>query len=147
MKLITSIICCAFLFSCSGKTSFPKTDENSSMASTKVEQTSANGPYLYIKEKNKCDFGMVDENKIDVIPIDIEIENSGNAPLVIHKADVSCGCVSVEYPKEPILPGKTVKLSIKVKTKDQKGHFNKAVFINSNAINDVELIRITGQIK
>lgn len=149
MKLIISImICILFLYSCSNvNSSSKKQNENSLSLNINMEQTDTNGPYLYIKGGNKCDFGTVNKKKTDVIPININIENTGNAPLVIYKADVSCGCLSVEYDNKPIQPGKTAILNIKINMKEQKGYFNKTVFLNSNATNDVKLIRITGQIK
>lgn len=81
------------------------------------------------------------------IPIEFEIENIGKDPLVILKADVSCGCLSVNYPKAPIRPGENAKLIVNVDTKAQEGRFNKIIFIKSNADNDVELIRILGEVK
>lgn len=78
--------------------------------------------------------------------IDFEIKNSGKLPLVIAKTDVSCGCLSVDCPKDPILPGKKTRLTVHIDTRAQEGRFNKTVFIKSNADNDVELIRIIGEI-
>lgn len=67
--------------------------------------------------------------------------------MVILKADVSCGCVSVDYPKEPIMPDKEKKLQVKISTINQYGFFNKTIILKSNAPEKYTLIRIKGNIK
>lgn len=42
----------------------------------------------------------------DVVKHDFKFTNTGNAPLVIKKVDVSCGCTFPSYPFIPIEPGK-----------------------------------------
>ena len=74
------------------------------------------------------------------------MENVGNLPLVILKSDVSCGCMSVDYPKLPFFSGEKAKLIVTIDTKNQIGVFNKPIFIKSNAVNDIVLIRILGEI-
>lgn len=103
------------------------------------------GAYLHLPN-NRFDFGKINSKKIPNIPIEVEFSNIGTAPLLILKADVSCGCLSVEYPKAPILPNQTGKLIIKVDLRAQHGTFNKTVFIKTNAQNDVALIRIFGSV-
>lgn len=83
---------------------------------------------------------------IPELPQEVEFSNIGTVPLVILKADVSCGCLSVEYPKAPILPNQTGKLIIKADLRAQSGTFNKSVFIKTNAVNDVELVRLLGTV-
>ena len=104
------------------------------------------GAYLSL-DKMRYDFGKINRGKTPHISIDFEVENLGKTPLLIIKADVSCGCLSVEYPKAPIRPGEKSKLTVNVDTKAQAGIFDKNVFIKSNADNDVEFIRITGEVK
>ncbi len=111
-----------------------------------VPWDSINGAYLHLDRK-RYDFGKISRKKMPDIPIEFEIENIGKDPLVILKADVSCGCLSVNYPKAPIRPGENAKLIVNVDTKAQEGRFNKIIFIKSNADNDVELIRILGEVK
>lgn len=65
--------------------------------------------------------------EIPELIIDFKMKNNGQDPLVILKADVSCGCVSVDYPKEPIMPDKE-KAPSKISTINQYGFFNKQLF-------------------
>lgn len=96
---------------------------------------------------NHFDFGEINSKKIPNITIDVKFTNIGQAPLLILKSDVSCGCLSVDYPKEPIMPNQTGKLIIHADLRAQHGTFNKTVFIKSNALNDVTLIRILGSVR
>lgn len=144
MSIIGAIL---ILFSCSESVSSNRqTDDGLSVVVKDVEKSPSNMAYLNLKEGNKYDFGKIDLNTTSIIPVNVEVENTGKKPLIIYKADVSCGCVSVEFPHKPIQAGKTAIVYIKINTKEQNGYFNKTVFIKSNASNDVELIRITGQI-
>lgn len=61
--------------------------------------------------------------------------------------DVACGCLSVDIPKEPILSGEKSIIKVHIDIRKVEGQFNKVVYIKSNAINDLELIRIKGFVK
>ena len=101
--------------------------------------------YLVISP-SKYDFGTISRKKYPVLDISFNVENKGKSPLVIQKVDVSCGCISVDYPQYPIPSQKKAKLLVRITTTKQLNTFNKVVFIKSNAKNDVELIRIKGRI-
>lgn len=57
--------------------------------------------------------------------------NTGSAPLVIQNAQKSCGCTVPTWPKEPILPGESAKITVKYDT-NRLGAFSKYVTITSN---------------
>jgi len=98
----------------------------------------------------KYDFGDFKTNKkdsINVFNIDYAFQNVGEAPLIIYKVDVSCGCLSVDFPKEPIIPKGNGVIKVKVNTQNNTGAFNKTLFVRSNATEDVILLRVVGQIK
>ena len=40
------------------------------------------------------------------------IKNIGDKPLAIEGVDTSCGCISVEYSKEPVRPGMDLKIFV-----------------------------------
>lgn len=42
----------------------------------------------------------------------VTLKNTGNAPLVIHGVDTSCGCTHVEYSQRPLRPGEETTLLI-----------------------------------
>jgi len=111
-----------------------------------IPMDSIAGSYLRL-DKNRHDFGKVRSRKTQKIEIEFEMENLGKIPLVILRVDVSCGCMSVDYPKTPVFPKKSAKLTITIDTKGQIGIFNRSVFIKSTADNDIVLIRILGEIE
>jgi uncharacterized protein (DUF58 family) len=75
-----------------------------------------------------------------------EFKNTGNAPLIISKAQGSCGCTVPTWPKEPIAPGATGSITVKYDTK-RPGPISKQVTITSNAVNEPnKVIRIKGEV-
>lgn len=71
------------------------------------------------------------------------LTNIGDTPLVVIDVATSCGCTTVEYSREPVLPGKGLKLSVKYKA-DQPGYFNKSIKVFCNTENSPLLLNITG---
>jgi len=75
-----------------------------------------------------------------------KFKNTGNAPLIISKAEGSCGCTVPSWPKEPIAPGASAEISVKYDTK-RPGPISKSVTITSNAINEpTKVIKIKGTV-
>jgi hypothetical protein len=78
---------------------------------------------------------------------EFEFTNNGNEPLIISNAKGSCGCTVPEWPKTPVMPGKTEIMKVRYDTK-RVGPINKSVTITSNAIdNPTMVLRIKGNIK
>jgi hypothetical protein len=71
--------------------------------------------------------------------------NTGKEPLIISNARASCGCTVPEWPKSPILPGKSDKIKVKYDTK-RLGAFSKTITIESNARNSPVILKIDGNI-
>lgn len=75
----------------------------------------------------------------------VDIKNTGDKPLIISNAKASCGCTVPTWPKEPIAPGKSAKMTVEYKTTTKAGAFNKTVTISSNAITEGrKIFRIKG---
>ncbi|NDW12556.1 DUF1573 domain-containing protein [Bacteroides sp. 214] len=100
-------------------------------------------PKLIIDEKT-YNFGEVSKKETSKIVGEYYFTNESSFPIVIFKVDVFCGCLSVEYPKHPIMKGEKGVIKVTIDTKNQEGRLNKSVFIKSNAENDVVVIRIEG---
>jgi hypothetical protein len=78
----------------------------------------------------------------------IQVKNTGDKPLIISKADASCGCTVPNYPKDPILPGKSANMTVEYTTTTKAGAFNKTVTINSNAKTEGrKIFRIKGVVE
>ncbi len=65
--------------------------------------------------------------------ISFKFMNTGSKPLYVINVRPGCGCTLADYPKEPILPGKTgiVKAGYNVH-KDGQGDFRKNIRVTTN---------------
>jgi hypothetical protein len=75
-----------------------------------------------------------------------EFENVGNEPLIITQAKAGCNCTVPQWPKEPILPGESGKITVSYTTKGRIGSINKTVTISSNAEPAQTYLRIKGTV-
>lgn len=71
------------------------------------------------------------------------ISNAGSVPLVINDVVTSCGCVTVDYAKEPVRAGEDVRLKVKYRA-DHPEHFDKTVTVYCNAPGSPFRLRLTG---
>lgn len=62
------------------------------------------------------------------------LTNTGDAPLIIRRVSVTCGCTTPTYPKTPIAPGDTAVIDVAYNTEGRPGNFNKNITVYSNAI-------------
>jgi hypothetical protein len=48
------------------------------------------------------------------VPVTTEFSftNTGSKPLIIENAEAGCGCTTPDYPKEPIMKGKSGKIKV-----------------------------------
>ena len=72
-----------------------------------------------------------------------KIKNIGDRPLVINDVATSCGCTSVDYPKEPVRPGDSLSLQVTYKA-DHPEHFDKTITVYCNANPSLVRLKITG---
>ena len=111
---------------------------------TAIAQEIKNGAKIEF-EKEIHDYGTVENGGNGQCTF--EFTNTGNAPLIISNAKGSCGCTVPSWPKEPLAPGQTAKITVKYDTK-RPGAINKSVTITSNAVNTpTKVIRIKGNVK
>ncbi|NBX27638.1 MAG: DUF1573 domain-containing protein [Chitinophagia bacterium] len=104
-----------------------------------------NAPKFQFKDKGDTyDFGTIPEGP--VAEHIFEFKNIGKEPLVIQNATGSCGCTTPEWPKEPILPGKSGVIKVKYDTQ-RVGGIYKTVTVNSNAKSGVQTLTIKGNVE
>jgi len=90
------------------------------------------------------DFGEIEFSKPAVA--NFELKNNGKSPVIITSVKSSCGCTVANYSRDPILPGKTAKLSAVYNAKT-KGTFTKSVYVKTNVSNNTSVLKIKGQVK
>lgn len=91
------------------------------------------------------DFG--DIKKGDVKSHTYEITNTGTNPLIIAEVKPGCGCTVPEFTKEPILPGKKGKISLKFDSGAFSGVVHKSAEIFANVAKAPITINFTANIK
>ena len=94
-------------------------------------------------DRNEFDFGELHQG--DKKSHAFTIRNTGNIPLIISDVHTQCGCTAVEFPEDPIMPGKSSELVILYDSSNKVGIQRKVVTIISNASEDVK-IRILAQV-
>lgn len=79
------------------------------------------------------------------IPVEaiFEFTNAAGEPLILSEVKAGCGCTSVDYPKEPVQPGKSGKIKA---TYDARvpGNFSKTIAVKTNFAGEDAALRISG---
>ena len=73
-----------------------------------------------------------------------KLKNTGDELLVIHDVVTSCGCLEVDYSKEPVRPGKEAVLHLTYKA-DNPGYVSKTVQVYCNAAGSPIKFRVKGE--
>jgi len=106
---------------------------------------------LTVAQNEKLSFNETDHNfgtigdKEGSVSFDFVVTNKSDAPLLITNVQVTCGCTSPAWTKEPIAPGKTGTISIAFSPANQRGQFIKPVTVFTNQSSQITL-RIRGDV-
>jgi hypothetical protein len=73
--------------------------------------------------------------------------NTGDADLVLTSATASCGCTVPKYNKKPVAPGETGTVEVVFDTSGREGMQTKTVVVQSNAENNLVILRIIAEVK
>jgi hypothetical protein len=92
-------------------------------------------------EEQTFDFGQI--NMTDSVAHEFKFKNNGSAPVTLLDVQPSCHCTAPYWPKEPIKPGRTEKITVKFK-QGYAGRFIKNV--NVTLSDTVITLRITGEV-
>lgn len=76
---------------------------------------------------------------------EFEFTNTGKEPLILSSVKSSCGCTVPSWPREPIMPGKKEKITVKYDT-NRIGPINKTITVMSNAKTSPVVLKITGNV-
>ena len=89
------------------------------------------------------DFGIVKGDSL-IAEYEFEYTNIGDVPAMILNVNTSCGCTTVSYSKEPLMPNQIGKLTVRYNgSNDNSSFFSKSVRIWFNS-KDSYLLRIRG---
>lgn len=70
--------------------------------------------------------------------------NIGEKPLVINEVVTSCGCMTVNYKKQPVLKGDSIEIKIDYNA-EHSGYFEKTITIYCNAEGSPFTLKIKGE--
>lgn len=119
----------------------PQAAKNSAAVQSPSSQQNAD---LSMKFKNEeHSFGNVPEGPS--VSYDFEFTNISKEPIVLSNVQASCGCTTPTWPKEPIAPGKTSKITATYNTQGRPGPFTKTITVTSNVGSKV--LKISGTVE
>ena len=89
------------------------------------------------------DFGTVEEGP-DATCV-FSFKNAGKEPIIIQKANPSCGCTVPSFSSEPVPPGATGTINVAYHTKGKPNPFTKTITVQSNA--GTKVLTIKGNVE
>ena len=98
---------------------------------------------LIIAEPKK-NFGFVQRGV--VVKNEYDIRNAGNAPLIITDVEIACSCTTVDFPKQPLLPGQNARVIVSFNTQTVYGRQDRVVYLNSNDPKGPHKLRYKGTV-
>lgn len=105
-------------------------------------QSNAQGAIKFKAEKH--DFGKIVEGT--QASYSFEFTNTGKTPVVISNVQPSCGCTTPEWTREPIMPGKTGKVTASYNSAGRPGNFNKTITVVNNGEVSQIILTILGSV-
>ena len=95
--------------------------------------------------KTEHDFGVISQAD-GIVECEFTFKNTGKTPLVITKAQASCGCTVPDWSKEPIAPGKQGFVKATFNPNGTKGVFTKSITVLSDGNPSRISLRIKGDV-
>ncbi|PWK19424.1 uncharacterized protein DUF1573 [Arcicella aurantiaca] len=106
--------------------------------------TFANAQGIIKFKTESHDFGKIEEGTQATYTF--EFTNTGTAPVVISNAQASCGCTTPDWTKDPVMPGKTGKVTASFNSQGRPGNFSKTVTVVSNSESPQIVLSIKGEV-
>ena len=82
-------------------------------------------------ESPEHNFGTVAEGPS--VSYDFVFTNTTSQPIQLESVRASCGCTTPNWSKDPILPGKSSKVTATYSTQGRPGNFHKTITVQSTA--------------
>ena len=124
-------------------TSTPKAPNTTPAAASAPKVADPNAPVIVFTDDSH-DFGEITQG--DKVTCDFVFKNTGKTDLVLQNVKASCGCTTPYWPKEPVKPGQSSKISAQFNSTGKSGPFTKQITITSNASDPTTHVTIKGKI-
>lgn len=72
--------------------------------------------------------------------------NTGDSPLVILRTELSCTCLSADFPKKPIQPGESGVIKVKYTPKKDLGEFRNTIRVITNTVQKRHTLFAEGEV-
>jgi hypothetical protein len=95
-------------------------------------------------KQTKHDFGEIEYNK----PVKAEFifKNPTLDPILVSSVKASCGCTVADYPKNPVKPGESAKVTVTYNARNV-GRFKKSVRVDFNKTGTTTTLFVEGIVK
>ena len=154
-KLILSVIAAGILLSaCNQSAKTAKTADSSAAqpaaagasatpAGSTVSAAQTNAPVMNF-DNASFDFGKISRG--DKVIHDFKFTNTGKSPLIISAAVASCGCTTPNWPKTPVAPGESAKVTVQFNSAGKIGLQDKMVTITANTNPAQTVVHLVGEV-
>jgi hypothetical protein len=106
---------------------------------------SANGPKLVFKaEDNRIELDTLYLEFMEDIRLEIEFENKGNKPLIVHKVNGCCGTNVKEWTEKPLRPGEKGEIIVQFREPAKPHRISRTVTALSNDPEGAKKVSIDG---
>lgn len=82
----------------------------------------------------------------EIVVFTFEFTNTGNSDYLIERVNCDCGCVEVNYKKEPVPAGKTGRIEVEFNTAGLFGKEFKTIEVHGNS-KDLKHLAIFAEVK
>lgn len=96
-------------------------------------------------EETTHDFGNVKEDG-GAVTCEFPFVNDGKANLVVISATAECGCTKPSFPKQPVAPGKSGKITVTYNPIGRPGAFSKVITVKTNGKPSKVRLKIRGSV-
>ena len=72
--------------------------------------------------------------------------NTGAYPLVINEVIAGCGCTTVKYPQEPVLPGEKAEIEVRFDSSGFSGYQYKVIQVYANIENKMKELVVSANV-
>ncbi len=95
-------------------------------------------------EEVSFDFGKIKEG--DVVKHKFKFTNTGTNDLILENVKPSCGCTALDWPKDPIAPGKSGEIEAQFNSAGKSGPQTKYITMTLNSVERLERITFSGEV-
>ncbi len=94
-----------------------------------ISHAQADQPRIELS-KREHHFGNIKQG--DKATCQFPVSNRGEAPLIIHRIETSCGCTGAIPGKNELAPGESSQIDVTFNSSGRQGYFQKSIYVHSS---------------